>query len=429
MERSGRPPDYEACSSEDLLDGIAEVSAVERVARRQVCDMVGVVDARRAWEIDGATSMEGWLAARLAVTFGHAAELVRVARALRALPAIAAVFAEGGLSWDQLVQLVRFATPESDAELAERAPGLSVGQLERMARIARANERKDREHSDPGTRRFLSIRPSKDRGWARGSFLLPADQAAVCETALGRLADAVFTPGQDNDPFEARMADALVELCSTRLATDNDADRATVVVHADLEVLAGLVGVAELPGGVLVTEDVLRRLMCDCRHQLVVDRPDGTTTFATDTRRSAPPWMNRQLRRRDGGCRFPGCGRRRWLHAHHVFVHWADGGDTEPWNLALLCGHHHRLLHEGGWTVTGRTDAELVFISPQGRRLTSRPATIPADAKRRLFADPPPEPEPPPDPPPDDDAQRLAHTLHHIAKRFTDHARTRPGRG
>jgi hypothetical protein len=32
-------------------------------------------------------------------------------------------------------------------------------------------------------------------------------------------------------------------------------------------------------------------------------------------------------------------------------VHWADGGETTKENLMLLCGRHHRLLHEGGYTI------------------------------------------------------------------------------
>src|SRR5205807_9920853 len=36
---------------------------------------------------------------------------------------------------------------------------------------------------------------------------------------------------------------------------------------------------------------------------------------------------------RDQTCRFPGCGRKKWLKAHHL-VHWARGGGTD---LAISC--------------------------------------------------------------------------------------------
>ena len=40
-------------------------------------------------------------------------------------------------------------------------------------------------------------------------------------------------------------------------------------------------------------------------------------------------------------------------------------------NLAGLCWAHHRLVHEGGWTLTGNADDTLTFTSPTGRTLTS----------------------------------------------------------
>ena len=70
---------------------------------------------------------------------------------------------------------------------------------------------------------------------------------------------------------------------------------------------------------------------------------------------------------------FPGCGRTRWVHAHHL-VHWADGGPTDADNLALLCGFHHRVVHQPGWEVEGRP-GRLRFIRPDGRAVkTGRPA-------------------------------------------------------
>jgi hypothetical protein len=51
--------------------------------------------------------------------------------------------------------------------------------------------------------------------------------------------------------------------------------------------------------------------------------------------------------------------------------HWADGGETKPSNLALMCRLHHRLVHEGSVTVQVLDDGALRLVRPDGRRLDS----------------------------------------------------------
>ncbi len=61
--------------------------------------------------------------------------------------------------------------------------------------------------------------------------------------------------------------------------------------------------------------------------------------------------QKRVLAQRQGGvCFFPGCTHRRYLDGHHI-KHWRDGGTTTLDNLCLLCTRHHRLLHEGRFTI------------------------------------------------------------------------------
>jgi len=71
--------------------------------------------------------------------------------------------------------------------------------------------------------------------------------------------------------------------------------------------------------------------------------------------------------KRDGCCRFPGCERRRFVDAHHI-RHWTPHeGPTQLDNLLTLCRHHHRLVHEGGWSIRGKPDEAMEFIRPDGR--------------------------------------------------------------
>jgi hypothetical protein len=119
------------------------------------------------------------------------------------------------------------------------------------------------------------------------------------------------------------------------------------------------------------------------RDEEIVDGPDGTTVGIGRADRSIPRWLRRRIRRRDGGCcQFPGCGRR-IRQVHHI-RHWTrDEGPTDAWNLCGLCWYHHRVVHEGGWTIQGNADGELTFRSPYGKVLRSRPQPLKSDVRSR----------------------------------------------
>ena len=149
--------------------------------------------------------------------------------------------------------------------------------------------------------------------------------------------------------------------------------RATVVVHAETEGLKDTAaGIASLQDGPIVAGQAALRMACDCNAELVVDGPDGVPIGVGRRSRQVPGWLWRGLKHRDQSCRFPGCVRRRCVHAHHI-KHWLDGGPTDKQNLVLLCWHHHRLVHEGGWSVKGDPDRWLDFVNPRGEILTSLP--------------------------------------------------------
>ncbi len=57
-------------------------------------------------------------------------------------------------------------------------------------------------------------------------------------------------------------------------------------------------------------------------------------------------------------CRFPGCTRRRKLHAHHV-RYWSAGGRTDLDNLVLVCSRHHTLVHASGFALVLHPDRRL----------------------------------------------------------------------
>jgi hypothetical protein len=100
----------------------------------------------------------------------------------------------------------------------------------------------------------------------------------------------------------------------------------------------------------------------------IVEGEDGEPLDIGRKTRSIPAAIDRALRARDGGCRFPGCDRTRWCDGHHI-EHWANGGETKLANLALLCGFHHGLVHEGGYGLRRTDDGLFIFTRPDGTRV------------------------------------------------------------
>ena len=167
-----------------------------------------------------------------------------------------------------------------------------------------------------------------------------------------------------------RRADAFEHMVHRFLAGSGSRSAAgahEVVVHIahdalrDVPESAG----AEFEHGGPVAVETARRLGCDGALVGVVEGAQGEPLAVGRRTRAVPPAIRRALRVRDGGCRFPGCDRSRFTHAHHI-RHWADGGETKLDNLVTLCSQHHRLVHEGGYGV--RMNAgEIEFTRPDGR--------------------------------------------------------------
>ena len=135
-----------------------------------------------------------------------------------------------------------------------------------------------------------------------------------------------------------------------------------------LEDLRTLAGYATTETGAELSASTVRRICCDSH---LIPAVLGTASEVLDvarTQRLTTPAIWKALVARDAHCRFPNCTRPPVMcHAHHL-EHWADGGPTSLPNLILLCGHHHRLIHTGPWTIHQTGPADLAFHPPPGTR-------------------------------------------------------------
>jgi hypothetical protein len=317
-----------------------------------------------------------WLAWRCGMTMSTAREKLRTAHALRALPTISAAFADGRLSYSKVRALTRVADVANEDLLLAYALDATASQIEERCRQMRnvAPESTDVARS-AWERRSLTISRNPARGTLSITVELPVEDGELVANALdnavatGEVAAGIeFASDRElaGNGWRAQQADALVAIARAYLAGNGDeresaADRYQVVVHVDEKSLRGSVG-----GRSDLSIETVRRLACDGSLVAVVEDERGTPLDVGRKQRVVSTPLKRALWARDRGCTFPGCVNRRFVDAHHV-EHWADGGDTSLENLTLLCTHHHRLLHEGGFRIGRDQDGAPYFQRADGR--------------------------------------------------------------
>ena len=349
-----------------LLQAARGASDLEQIRLLARCDDAEI------WRGKGAKSTSEWAAAQFGIPRWKASRMINAGHALKHLPVISAHLERGSLSLDKVIELTRFATPETEKRLVKWARRVTpAGIRDRADKLAAKPMEEVKGPIEGRTLSWWGI--DEDRWYLEG--VLPADQGAVVVAAIDRLAGTLpDLPPEEGRPelnreytIGQRRADALVQLASARLADDQDPDLATVVVNVDLETLTSGAGNAEIDLGPSIHFETARRLSCDCRLEVATVDGLGNTVGIDRASRNVPRWLRRQLMRRDDHtCQFPGCGAQRFLHAHHIW-HWGLGGPTNLDNLIAVCPTHHTLVHEFRWGVTRSHHGDVTWFKPSGR--------------------------------------------------------------
>ena len=370
-------------ATEHRVDELAGLSAHLSAATARWLELV--------WEMHeqgDSSDLQAFLAWRCGITGREAREYLRVAEALQELPVTRAVFARGELTFTKVRALTRVATASSEESLLDLAGALTASQLERALRAFRrvtAEDARDAHEleyvdyylDDDGTL-FLRARLAAEDGTLLIKALEVArervlerrreERAAVANDPQAQAQAQAGADGASVDPPRPARVEALLDLAEASLVAANEprAARAHVVVHVDAAALcADGHGRSELEDGPLISPETARRLGCDAAVAAQIER-DGLPVSVGRSRRTVPPALRRLLEARDGHtCCFPGCERRRHLQAHHR-QHWAHGGETSLENLVLLCYQHHRVVHEGGYTMEGHAESGIRFRNRYG---------------------------------------------------------------
>jgi hypothetical protein len=335
------------------------------------------IDRCRVWEDDGHRDMLEWLRSRYGIGAFKAQRWLDASYALKQLPRIAEALGSGQLSLDKVVELTRFAKPDTEAELIKWAKRVTLGSVRGKADLECAPPEEEVRSAEHGR----TLQYWWNDGGSRFGMMadLPAADGALLAAELDRLASLIPSlpsdPGDRSMTLDARRADALMMMFAGGDGS-GQVPGATVHLGVDLQTILDRDANAAIEGGGVLHPDALHMLLCDCKIQTILrDGPSGPLGVG-DAKHDPPKWLRRLVYQRDECCTFPGCGAKRFVAVHHI-IPWPLG-PTDLDNLTLVCHFHHKLIHLFRWKVA-LVDGVARWFRPDGRAFDGGPAPPPLE--------------------------------------------------
>ena len=383
--------DVRSLGPRQQLDRITELLEARNRLDAQLARAVRAAELQQAPEDDGLKSMQSWLRGHGRLGPAAAGQLIRNGRALDHLPALAAAFADGAVTAEQvavvapvvqedrrtaaLAQSIDLA--EVDRTLTAVAAERAIQQLTRVVHHYLSCLDPDGPEPDPTDERSLTLSTFSDgTGVVRGQ--LDAIGGEKLQTALEAIVQA-GRPKGDRRTRGQQLADAMVQLADNQLASGHLPFLRTVKPNVVVTIRATdlfdpAIGPAAATTGFggFLSAARARALACDGSMTPVLIDDHGMPLNMGRTKRVSPPHLRKAVELRDEACVFAGCAAPKyWCDVHHL-QHWIFGGETSLENSALLCERHHTKVHHGfrverdpgGRWRTFRPDDSEIVISP-----------------------------------------------------------------
>jgi 5-methylcytosine-specific restriction endonuclease McrA len=337
-------------SAAEVHDSLRRSLEELRAAERNAVLWFAEIWSRKLYRDLGYGSIQQYASLGLGFSRSKTAQFLRLVRALDVLPVLRASLEKGEVSWTKAREVVKVATPKTEAAWVREARGSSRRRLERRVAEARGRAKAARK----GDRRQVSLAVEGGPEEACGSLAgrapaeVPVDvharfspeQYARYETLM----EALRKKGEKSSREELLLA-GLEALAAGVSPADRPADRGEctrvhsgpthqVVVQVCPRCRQGEVVTSRGPKP--VAPATLRAVLCDTR----VHKPGERN------RASIPPSVRRKVLARDQyRCRGAGCRSARFLSVHHRIPR-ETGGTNDPENLITLCGNCHRAVHQ-----------------------------------------------------------------------------------
>ncbi len=292
----------------DLHHRAKTACAAERAATHALAAALRDIDDQRAYRQLGYASLAEYADLELGLDARRTRELVAVARRLARMPVLAAAVERGDVGWTKAREVLRVATPETDAAWTEAAATRTSRDLEALVRA----ERVDADLKEPARKRLVLTLDAADAEriavWLAAQRAATPDQvddgallAALCTADLERMPDADAPSGE-----RYRVHVQRCDHCQHETCPDHE-----------------------------LSEEAAGEAACDAE---VVDLTGGPHHGRLT--RAIPPRVRRAVLGAYGGCcGIPGCRNRLWVDVHHIVAR-ALGGTHAPDNLVPLCTSH-----------------------------------------------------------------------------------------
>ena len=355
-------------------------------------------EATEACTETGASTAAGWLAVETRQTRVATRSDLKLATRLESLPLLSAGMTAGQVNTaqaraivnalDQLPTRGDFAVSteqlaEAEAHLVGLAATYDAAELKVLGRtlfeviapeVADELVGKQLEAEEArAARRTSLVMWEDDEGTCHGRFRIPT--AARADAAQGDLVPHQPGPPRDGRPEPDRPRPPRPGPRRHRFHPSAGSHRLPLAAHlrrrrrdcrghddppaaaCDLETA----GVCTLDTGGQISAAEARRLACQAGIiPIVLGSRSVVLDAGTRTRFHTEP-MRIAMGVRDRGCIAQGCDvPASMCHAHHD-TPFSQGGATSVANGRLLCGHHHRRIHDPGYTATKLGTGKIAF--------------------------------------------------------------------
>ncbi|MDQ1660524.1 MAG: hypothetical protein QOJ68_504 [Blastococcus sp.] len=380
-----------------VLERTGRLLRVRNRLEAQLARSVREGELTQSSETDGQASMQSWLCGLGRLSGAAARRLVAIGRAGEHLPAVAAGFAEGRFTAEQVAAIAPVARPENlaaaaaqgvdvtqiDGVLAETAAVRPYAELKQVVYHYLERLDPDGPEPDPTEKRALSIVKHAD-----GSVTLRGELDAVGGEKVHAALESMLQANRSKGDMRRRaqqLGDALVQLADNALASGNLPFLRTVKPHVVVTIgIDDFAGPATGPGaaqtgfGARISAARARWLACDGNVTRIVIGPEGQPLDLGRTKRVFPPHLRNALDLRDKGCVFTGCfAPTHWCDAHHLLEWVLDDGPTSIDNGALLCERHHTKVHHG-FRIERQSDGRWRSWRPDGTEILLHPDRLSA---------------------------------------------------